>query len=159
LQYYDRALALNSTYLNALYNKANVLQNLGRYDEALQYYDRALAIDPTDVDTLYNKALVLDDLDRWRLVNYRRENYNLLLLSSSIYINLSSIFLTKTPRSIGSKITCVPRVSPNLSAIGFGIVIVVQPEPDTYTCVTCFLSNVDATCPTDGSSICIVNIF
>jgi hypothetical protein len=30
------------------------------------------------------------------------------------------------------------------------------PEPLVYTCVTCFLSNVEATTSDDGPSICIV---
>ena len=46
-RYYDKALAIDPTYVNALNGKANVLQNLQRYDEAIKYYDKVLAIDPT----------------------------------------------------------------------------------------------------------------
>jgi tetratricopeptide (TPR) repeat protein len=46
-------------------NKANVLQDLQRYDEALQYYDKVLEIDPKDIDALYDKASVLEDLERY----------------------------------------------------------------------------------------------
>jgi tetratricopeptide (TPR) repeat protein len=46
-------------------NKANVLQDLQKYDEALQYYDKVLAIDPKDIDALYDKASVLEDLERY----------------------------------------------------------------------------------------------
>ena len=51
--------------IDALYNKAIVLEDLERYDEALQYYDKVLAIDPKDIDALYNKAIVLEDLERY----------------------------------------------------------------------------------------------
>ena len=46
IQYYDKALAIDPSYVNALNNKGLALDNLQRYDEAIQYYDKALAIDP-----------------------------------------------------------------------------------------------------------------
>ena len=45
---YDKALAINSTDLDSLYNKGVALDNLGRYEEAITYYDKALAINSTD---------------------------------------------------------------------------------------------------------------
>ena len=46
-------------------NKANVLLDLQKYDEALQYYDKVLAIDPNNIDTMNDKANVLEDLERY----------------------------------------------------------------------------------------------
>src|SRR5438445_1391800 len=60
ISYYDKALQINSTDINALYNKALALDNLGRLDEAITYYDKVLAISPNDIDTLNNKALAVD---------------------------------------------------------------------------------------------------
>jgi tetratricopeptide (TPR) repeat protein len=62
IAYYDKALILNSTDINALYNKALSLDNLGRLDEAVTYYDKVLAISPNDTDSLNNIGLALDGL-------------------------------------------------------------------------------------------------
>src|SRR5438309_9567624 len=64
ITYYDSALQINSTDINALYNKALALDNLDRLDEAITYYDKVLAINPNDTDTLNNKGLVLDKLGK-----------------------------------------------------------------------------------------------
>ena len=64
ITYYDSALQINSTDINALYNKALALDNLDRLDEAITYYDKVLAINPNDTDTLNNKGLVLNKLGK-----------------------------------------------------------------------------------------------
>ena len=56
IQYYDKVLAINPKYTNALYNKGVALDNLGNYSEAIQYYDKVLAINATDTDALYDKG-------------------------------------------------------------------------------------------------------
>ena len=57
IQYYDKVLAINPTYVEALNNKALVFYDLKKYDEAIQYYDKVLARDPTYVEALNNKPL------------------------------------------------------------------------------------------------------
>jgi tetratricopeptide (TPR) repeat protein len=57
--YYDKALSINSTQINALYNKALALDRLGRVDEAILSYSQVLAITPNDTDTLNNEGLDL----------------------------------------------------------------------------------------------------
>ena len=64
MTYYDKALYLNSTDINVLYNKALVLDNLGRVDEAITYYDKVLAINPNETNSLNNKGLALDGLGK-----------------------------------------------------------------------------------------------
>jgi len=64
ITYYDKALQINSTDINVLYNKALALDNLGRLNEAITYYDKVLAIKPDDIDTLNNKGLALDSLGK-----------------------------------------------------------------------------------------------
>jgi Flp pilus assembly protein TadD, contains TPR repeats len=54
---YDKALAINPNYVNALYNKGRALNNLGKYQEAITYYDKLLALVANDVDTLNNKGV------------------------------------------------------------------------------------------------------
>jgi len=61
---YDKALEINSTDINVLYNKALALDSLGRHDEAVSYYDKVLAIKPNDTDSLNNKGLDLDVLGK-----------------------------------------------------------------------------------------------
>ena len=42
----DQVLAINSSDVGALNNKASVLKELKNYDDAIEYYDKALVIDP-----------------------------------------------------------------------------------------------------------------
>ena len=64
ITYYDKALELNSTDANVLYNKALALENLGRVNEAITYYDKVLAINPNHTYSLNNKGLALDGLGK-----------------------------------------------------------------------------------------------
>lgn len=64
LQYYDKLLAIDPSYVNALNGKGNVLKDLERYNEALQYYDRALSLDPINVDALNGQTFALANLDK-----------------------------------------------------------------------------------------------
>ena len=48
----------------ALSNYGNVLQALGRLDEALESYDKALAIEPKLINALYNRGVTLSNMKR-----------------------------------------------------------------------------------------------
>jgi len=48
ITYYDKALAIDPNYKEALNNKGNALAKQGNYDQAITYYDKALAIDPNN---------------------------------------------------------------------------------------------------------------
>ena len=52
-----------SISFTTLMDRANNLDRIGRYDEAMTYYKKALAIDPTNAIALSGKA---DDLDNLR---------------------------------------------------------------------------------------------
>ena len=63
--YYDKALAINPKYENALYNKGLAFDNLGNYNEAIKYYDKALAIQPNDTYALNSKGAALNSLGNY----------------------------------------------------------------------------------------------
>jgi protein O-GlcNAc transferase len=61
---YDRAIALDSGYANALCNRGVVLERLNQLDAAEESYSRAVALNPSDALALYNRASVLRSLKR-----------------------------------------------------------------------------------------------
>jgi predicted O-linked N-acetylglucosamine transferase (SPINDLY family) len=64
--HYQRALALDPSYLDALYNYSNVLLKLRRYDDAVTHYDRALALVPRFAEAFNNRGHALFELGRPR---------------------------------------------------------------------------------------------
>lgn len=62
--HYQRALALDPSYLDALYNYGNVLLKLRRYDDAVAHYDRALALAPQFAEAFNNRGHALFELGR-----------------------------------------------------------------------------------------------
>ena len=62
---FDKALALDPSYREALNGKGDALYSLGNdtqgYENAIQYYDKALAIDPKDTYALNGKGNALSD--------------------------------------------------------------------------------------------------
>ncbi len=54
LPFYDRALALNPRYAEALEGRARIMQRLKRFKEAIADYRALLRIKPEDAETLYN---------------------------------------------------------------------------------------------------------
>ena len=65
LNSYDRALAINPGHVVALYNRGNLLYELGRFAESAASYDRAIGNDPSNVEALLNRGIVLHDLKRF----------------------------------------------------------------------------------------------
>jgi hypothetical protein len=64
---YDRALAIEKDYVEALNNRGNALQALNRHEEALASYARAIALKPNDAEAHWNEGLT-----RLALGDYRR---------------------------------------------------------------------------------------
>src|SRR5918999_167464 len=65
IEYFDRVLAIDPNFLEALHYKGSALNSLQRHQEAIEYYDRALAIDPNYVNVLISKGNVLVGLQRY----------------------------------------------------------------------------------------------
>jgi hypothetical protein len=67
---YDKALAIRSDDVVALYNRGNALQDLKRHAEALASYDEAVAVEPNYVETYWDRScllLLLGDFERgWK---------------------------------------------------------------------------------------------
>jgi tetratricopeptide (TPR) repeat protein len=62
--FFDKALAINPNFTDALTNKGVSLANLGKYNEAISVYDKALAINPNDTEVLKQKQAALEALSR-----------------------------------------------------------------------------------------------
>ena len=52
IQYFDKGLAIDPHYINALASKGLALDKLGNYTGAIQYFDKALAIQLNDTYVL-----------------------------------------------------------------------------------------------------------
>jgi tetratricopeptide (TPR) repeat protein len=61
---YDKALALDPRFIEALNNRGVVLEAMNRPGEALASYDRALALNPDLITVIRNRGNVLSALDR-----------------------------------------------------------------------------------------------
>ena len=54
----------NTTYGQAIFNKAYALAVLGKNEEAIEWYDKSLAIEPNNANTLGNNAILLDNMGK-----------------------------------------------------------------------------------------------
>jgi tetratricopeptide (TPR) repeat protein len=72
LESYDRALALNPDFVEALNNRGNALRDLGRPDEALTSYDRAIVLQPLVAELFNNRGGAFADLKKFddALIDY-----------------------------------------------------------------------------------------
>jgi tetratricopeptide (TPR) repeat protein len=59
ITYFDKALAIDPNYKEALNGKGDALVDQGNYEEAITYFDKALAIDPNYKLALNNKGYAL----------------------------------------------------------------------------------------------------
>src|SRR5437879_993408 len=57
---YDKALSINPSDIDVLYQKGRALNNIGKYDEAIITYDKVLTIDANYTDALKSKGITLD---------------------------------------------------------------------------------------------------
>ena len=62
---YECAIALSPNDAMAWTNKACILDDLQRFEEALAAHERAITLDPNDAVIWYNKASTLGDLERY----------------------------------------------------------------------------------------------
>jgi tetratricopeptide (TPR) repeat protein len=64
LEYFDQAISTEPAYVPAWNEKANYLDLIERYDEALVCYDTAIGIDPDMAEAWFNKGLTLKKMGR-----------------------------------------------------------------------------------------------
>ena len=64
LAHFEMALSSEPAYAAAWNEKANFLDSVGNFDEALACYDRSLKIDPGNAEVWFNKGLTLRKLGR-----------------------------------------------------------------------------------------------
>ena len=82
IQWYDKVLDKEPTFISSINNKEVALANLGHYQQALLWYDNALKQLPWDLDMIANKARILGiELDKYidalDLINsYLKKNLN-----------------------------------------------------------------------------------
>jgi protein O-GlcNAc transferase len=65
IEFVQKALALKPDYIEAHYNLANALQDLGRLDDAVKHYRQALAINSINTDAHNNLGAALHKLGRY----------------------------------------------------------------------------------------------
>ena len=58
---YATAIDLDPLYLQAYYNRGIVLNNLGRYDEAIQAFDSVVALRPDISNAYLNRGVARDE--------------------------------------------------------------------------------------------------
>jgi len=63
--YLDTAMAIDPEFSWALREKAWILNDHGRHEEALEYFKDALDVNPDDKFAQYGAAYVLSEMDRW----------------------------------------------------------------------------------------------
>ena len=64
LEYFNRAIAAHPGYAMAWNKKANFLDYLGKYQEAIQCYDRAIKLDPLLSEAYLNKGTTLNKMGK-----------------------------------------------------------------------------------------------
>ena len=65
ISHYDKALKIEPTYVDALFNKAFALVSLGKYEEAIEWLDKVIVIDPNYADALNNRGFALYKLSKY----------------------------------------------------------------------------------------------
>ena len=69
IEYYDKALAINPTYLQSLNNKGLAFFDQGKYHEAIEWYDKALMVEPDYIKALNGKGAALNGLGKYQEAN------------------------------------------------------------------------------------------
>jgi tetratricopeptide (TPR) repeat protein len=64
IEWYDKALELDSNNFDLLFNKAYALSELNNSTESIEWYDKALEINPDYAKALNNKRLAQEKLDK-----------------------------------------------------------------------------------------------
>jgi tetratricopeptide (TPR) repeat protein len=57
ITFFDKAITIYPSLVDAIENKAKCLDELGHYSQAIDCYDKAIQIDPGNSDIWYNKSI------------------------------------------------------------------------------------------------------
>ncbi len=94
LPFYDRALALNPRYAEALEGRARIMQRSGRFPEAIADYDALFRIKPANAEMLYNLGAAYEGCGRPKeaLACYNRcleaaPDYTPALMAEALLLN------------------------------------------------------------------------
>src|SRR4030095_8357649 len=64
ISYYDKAVSIDPSNIDALYNKSFTLEFLGKHEDAKTYFDKVLTVNRNDTTALNTKGLALIQLDK-----------------------------------------------------------------------------------------------
>ena len=62
---FDKAIALNPSYLDAYNNRGLVFKEMGRFDKAIEDFDKATALNPSDPDPYYNRGVAFAEMGKF----------------------------------------------------------------------------------------------
>ena len=62
---FDKAIALNPSYLDAYNNRGLVFEEMGKFDKAIEDFDKAIALNPSDPDPYYNRGVVFTKMGKF----------------------------------------------------------------------------------------------
>ncbi|MFZ0225293.1 MAG: tetratricopeptide repeat protein [Candidatus Nitrosopolaris sp.] len=100
--YYDKALAIDPKYEDALYYKGDALNSLGNYTQAIQVLDKALAIDPSDEYELNDNGWALGNISMSMLISLVVVNiacttaHTRHIIKAPMLLDICSIFVEST---------------------------------------------------------------
>jgi tetratricopeptide (TPR) repeat protein len=136
---FDRVLALEPKNVNALYNRANVLCELRRFDEAFAAFAATLALDPAHAGAHWNEGLarlLLGDFQagwekyewRWQTESQRHQRRD---FAQPLWLGNEPLagktILVHAEQGYGDTLQFV-RYLPQLAALGAKVVLEVQPN-------------------------------
>ena len=81
---YDKAVALNPSYVDAWSNRGAALRALGQFESAVASYDKAIALNPSYIEAWYNRGNALRDL---RQLEAALESYSRAIDLDPSYLN------------------------------------------------------------------------
>jgi tetratricopeptide (TPR) repeat protein len=119
---FDNVLSINKNDTDAMYNKGNALDDLGKHQEAITWYDKVLVINKNDTDAMYAKGVALGELGKYQdaliwfdkvLIKTRSIGFDMDAISNKAYVlginlkeydkalSLAEEYLTKYPKHKG----------------------------------------------------------
>lgn len=95
--YYNSALEIDSTNSEALYGKGMLLQNIGRYDDAIHTYEKLLTFEPSFSNASFNQGYIYLNLkvDLDSAIHYFEKTIKMDSVFFQAYHNLGEAYRRK----------------------------------------------------------------